>query len=131
MPEHKDWLSRALDDLDTAKMTSDGKAYRVVVSTGMFHTQQCAEKSLKAYLAYKDDPLRRIHDLVALLNLCKKFDDEFEAIRPEIIALNPYLCNTRYPEDCFLMPDVTTLRVSIKQAEKIYYFVYDKIYGIK
>lgn len=84
MHGHNEWLSLALDDLDTAKMVSDGA--RIIVSTGMFHTQQCAEKSLKAYLVYQEEPLRRIHDLVALLVLCKKFDEDFETIRQDVMA---------------------------------------------
>ena len=125
MQDHNEWLKFAFEDLQVAQKLADEE--HPFIGSAMFHTQQCAEKSLKAFLVYKEEPLRRIHDLVALINLCKIFDEEFEAIRSDVVALNPYLCQTRYPDDCFMMPDVTALHAAVKQAHKIFYFVSDKI----
>jgi HEPN domain-containing protein len=105
------------------KLTQEGE----FIGQAMFFAQQYAEKSLKAYLIHKQEPLRRIHDLVSLVNLCKKIDDEFASIMIEAADLNPYLCRTRYPDDWYFMPDLTTLRVSVQQAQKIYDFVVVKI----
>lgn len=93
----------------------------------MFFAQQCAEKSLKEYLAYHKEPLRRIHDLAALIELCKRFDADFTAIALDAADLNPYVCGTRYPDDSHLISYLTTLRIAVKQAQHIYEFVVDKI----
>jgi len=41
--------------------------------------------------------------------------------------LDHILCQTRYPDDCFAMPDLTTTIIAIDQAKKIYDFVIDKV----
>jgi HEPN domain-containing protein len=66
MPKHEEWLQFAEDDLKAAsrRMLSPKE---IVLGPALYHTQQCAEKALKAYLVYKQQPLRRIHDLVELL----------------------------------------------------------------
>jgi HEPN domain-containing protein len=125
MQKHNAWLDLATSDLRLAqKLTKEGE----FVGQAMFLAQQCAEKSLKAYLAYKREPIRRIHDLVTLVNMCKRIDADFSSILMEAADLNPYLCRTRYPDDCYLMPDLTTLKISVQQAQKIYDFVVNKMY---
>jgi HEPN domain-containing protein len=53
----KEWLRYAKSDLNTAKhMFKD--VYPKETEISCYHTQQCAEKSLKAYLIAKEtDPL--------------------------------------------------------------------------
>jgi HEPN domain-containing protein len=53
----KEWLRYAKSDLNTAKhMFNDVNPKETEISC--YHTQQCAEKSLKAYLIAKEtDPL--------------------------------------------------------------------------
>lgn len=124
MQDHNEWLKFAANDLRAAeKLAHDDDP---VIGPAMFLTQQCAEKALKAFLAHHNEPIRRIHDLVALVNLCKQFDKQFELIESDAADLNPYLCKTRYPDDCLLMPDLTTLKMSIQQAHAILNFVIDK-----
>ena len=125
MQDHNEWLKFAFEDLKAAKKLISGED--PLIGSATFHTQQCAEKSLKGFLAYSGAPLRRIHDLTALVSFCKKIDAEFLDIESEAASLNPYLCQTRYPEDSFLMVDLTTAYISIDQAEKIYDLVMSKI----
>lgn len=123
MRKHNTWLDFAYMDLKAAKklLAED------LIGPAIFHTQQCGEKALKAYLEYKNEPIRRIHDLVKLVTLCKQFDKDFEEVADAAVSLNPFLCQTRYPDDCFMMPDITTLKFCIEQAEKILDFVESKI----
>ena len=54
-----------------------------------YHSQQCAEKSLKAYLISKMTDPPRTHDLLELNNLCAIHDANFIAIQPDCIK-SPY-----------------------------------------
>lgn len=66
--------------------------------TVCFHSQQCAEKYLKAYLISLGVLFSRTHDLVVLLNLIPE-EDAFP-VRPEHIkSLNRYSVEARYPGD--------------------------------
>ena len=59
----KDWLRYAKSDLNTAShMFNNVNPKETEISC--FHTQQCAEKSLKAYLALKNIAPPRTHDLL-------------------------------------------------------------------
>jgi len=59
-----------------------------------FHSQQCAEKYLKAYLVQQQIHFQRTHDLMELLALC---DDSFTKIALWLQTLNSYSVETRYP----------------------------------
>jgi len=56
--EVRQWLLKARRDLESAKVLFDRK----LNDTSVYHCQQAAEKSLKAYLAWHKVPLIKIHD---------------------------------------------------------------------
>jgi hypothetical protein len=60
------WLQFAADDLDTARVLLGAMPPRVRQS--LFHAQQAAEKSLKAFLIWHEQPFPLTHDLARLLN---------------------------------------------------------------
>ncbi|MBI3913155.1 MAG: HEPN domain-containing protein [Chloroflexi bacterium] len=62
-----------------------------------FHSQQCAEKYLKAFLIAQRVEPPRTHNLIELLRLCLKRDGTFEMIRPAFESLNLYAAVIRYP----------------------------------
>ncbi len=124
MPRPKDWLEFAHDDLIAAKVIlREGCA----ISTVFYHSQQCAEKSLKAFLSFKSHTILKTHDLVSLLNLCKGFDRDFDTLMVNAYDLNPFASKTRYPDDFYLMPDLTVAQDSIEKAGQIFEFVKGKI----
>ncbi len=124
MQRHKEWLSFAEDDLKAAKLMLFNE--EIILGPALYHTQQCAEKAIKAFLIYKDKPLRRIHDLVELVHLCIELDGDFEEILMDAADLNPYATRARYPDSYYIMPDVTTAHVNFNQAKKIFEFVKTK-----
>lgn len=63
----------------------------------MFHAQQAAEKSLKAFLTWHDIPFRKTHDLRELFDLCVSVDSSFETLRDPSEGLTPYAWRFRYP----------------------------------
>ena len=63
----RQWLLRAQRDLKTAdRLAADADLAGMVT----FHCQQAAEKALKGYLASRNQPFRRTHDLRELLGQC-------------------------------------------------------------
>ena len=61
------------------------------------HAQQCAEKSLKAFLTLRGVLFKKIHDLKEILQFC----DAIEPLSGElgtIETLSPYAVELRYPE---------------------------------
>ena len=125
MQKHRQWLLFAEDDLKAAKRMLYDK--EIILGPALYHTQQCAEKALKAYLVFKDQPLRRIHDLVELVHLCADFDQDFTLLLPDAADLNPYVSRARYPDSYYSMPDVSIAEANIQQAAKILGFVKNKI----
>jgi HEPN domain-containing protein len=62
-----------------------------------FHSQQCAEKYVKAFLQEHNIRFEKIHNLVRLLQQCTAVDGTFELIRPHLELLNAYAVDIRYP----------------------------------
>lgn len=79
MKQHEIWLLKAENDLKSAEKLSDGDD--PVLDTAIYHTQQCAEKSLKAYLVYVEKIVRKVHDLDVLLTDCLEVDESFKSLK--------------------------------------------------
>jgi len=124
MKPHEEWLFKTLHDIESSKLLF--KENKELFDISIYHTQQCAEKSLKAFLAYKEQELDKTHSLIILVNLCIFLDTEFKKIQETAIFLNPYSTLFRYPEGN-LMPTFEETDKAIKLSEKIYNFVVDKI----
>lgn len=62
-----------------------------------FHSQQVAEKYLKAFLQEHGQPISRTHGLLDLLALCIKIEPEFHIIRADLNMLEGYSVQFRYP----------------------------------
>jgi len=89
------WLAKAEEDFNVANfLLSQGQPY---LSTIGFHSQQCAEKYLKAYLARHQVEFPKTHHLGALLDLISKINSSLADSLKEITALNPYSVTVRYP----------------------------------
>jgi len=63
-----------------------------------FHSQQCAEKYLKALLLYRGVAFPRTHDLRLLLDLMPA-GVSLGLRREQVIPLNRYVIEGRYPGD--------------------------------
>jgi len=124
MLPHEEWLFKAEHDLESAKflMTSQKQFYDIAI----YHTQQCAEKSLKAFLAFKEQEIDKVHNLMVLVNQCSSYDNEFESLKQLAVFLNPYATIYRYPEGD-LLPPKKDVDKAMELAEIIYDFVKNKI----
>jgi len=95
----KQWLSLADEDLHLAEqaMTLQGKEgppYRLIA----YHTQQCAEKYLKAFLVYCVVDFPYTHNISILLELCSEHADWPEELQ-DAEQLTLYSITTRYPRE--------------------------------
>ena len=64
--EIRAWLAKASQDLGSAEwLLASPKPF---YSTVGFHCQQAAEKTIKAYLTWRDEPFEKTHSLVALVH---------------------------------------------------------------
>jgi HEPN domain-containing protein len=105
--EVREWLEKAGSDLISARILLAHDP--PVPETAAFHCQQTAEKALKGYLTWGATAFGRFHDLDYLLSPCEAQDPRSVGIRPEVVALNPFAVEIRYP--------ATTLVVSVSDAQ--------------
>lgn len=87
-----------------------------------FHAQQCAEKSLKAYLALIGHRVPKTHDLRALADLALKHCSDLTDGLNSIENLVKYVTASRYPTD--LVFTDTHVSDAIRIAELAYKTLY-------
>ena len=91
----RQWLAYAKEDLHFArhglKLGSDCP-FRLVA----YHAQQCAEKSLKAFLVFHGDDFPFTHNISALLERCEKYAGWINRLE-EAEELTVYAISVRYP----------------------------------
>ena len=89
----RDWLEivqqdlRGADELDNAALPA----------LAVYHWQQAAEKALKAYLTWQQQPFLKTHDLLALVHQCEAVDSSFGQLQPAAQMLTPFVSQFRYP----------------------------------
>lgn len=95
-PETVEWAAKADADLDTAKREAavvESSNYDAVC----FHSQQCAEKYLKAVMVENGVRVPRIHDLEALVNLLSSRYPELQKVVHLARILSAMAVEVRYP----------------------------------
>jgi HEPN domain-containing protein len=92
----KEWVDKAESDFDAADLTLHGREVPIIDAV-CFHSQQCAEKYLKAYLQENLIRFERRHELIPLLELCLIVDSEFEILREPLQSLEQFAVLIRYP----------------------------------
>lgn len=92
MREAERWPAFARDDLRIAELAMNEGIYNQVC----FHSEQCVEKVLKAWLASKDKRIPRTHRMADLLTLIPA--DVLKDMAEEILLLDRFYIPTRYPD---------------------------------
>ena len=95
--EVRAWLSKAAKDLAAADY--ELRADPPFVEDILFHSQQAAEKSLKAFLSWHGLPFRKTHNLVELGEACGHIDQSLESLFRRAAPLTEYAWKFRYPGD--------------------------------
>ena len=92
----RQWVEKAEHDL--LNIENNLAASEIPWDTVCFHAQQCAEKYLKAILAWKQVEVPKTHDLRLLLQrISAHLSLELNVAR--ILLLNRYTIEARYPGD--------------------------------
>ncbi|MBL0061874.1 MAG: HEPN domain-containing protein [bacterium] len=89
-------LRKAESDLTTAKLCLDSGQS---LDASCFHSQQAAERALKAFLVSRSVDAPRIHNIEKLAGLCESEDSVFGTIREDASRLTPYAVELRYDEE--------------------------------
>lgn len=118
----RSWLKKAQHDLGSAKrLASEPGAY---LDTAVYHCQQAAEKSLKAFLVYRDIKFEKTHNLLALVDLCAEIEPSFKELSDAASSLAPYATAFRYPDEFFESePAKEEFDLALQQAERFLAFV--------
>ncbi|MDR1469016.1 MAG: HEPN domain-containing protein [Spirochaetaceae bacterium] len=119
-----DWIRHAKSDLNTARHMFED-VYPKETEISAWHSQQCAEKALKAFLVANDIDPPKIHNLDELDKLCQNIDAGFSEIWGDCQKLNPYGSAVRYPNE--LVVDEAIVQAAIKRAQKVYDFCVSRI----
>ena len=95
-PLTDEWIEKAEKDLATAS-----REFRVRKMPNYdavcFHSQQCAEKYLKAILQEQNIAFGKTHNLTTLLDLITPKEPSWELMRPNLEKLNVFAVQVRYP----------------------------------
>jgi HEPN domain-containing protein len=91
--ESRAWMEKAAVDLRSAEALLRVK----IPSSALFHCQQAAEKSFKAFLTWHKAPFRRVHDLEEIGGLCVSIDPTLAAVAKRAEPLSAYAWKVRYP----------------------------------
>lgn len=95
-PLTDEWVKKAEGDWEAAQ-----KMYRArkipVYDAACYHSQQCAEKYLKARLVEAGITVAKTHDLLLLLNLILPIEPNWLSLQLHLDALNKFAVVYRYP----------------------------------
>ena len=121
MKSYEEWVYKAEQDLKSAKLLLANK----LTSPAIYHTQQCGEKALKAFLAFKNMIVPKSHNLDELCLKCCELEESFNTIYMNAIDLNGFDVRFRYP-GTVLDPSVKDVQNAIIDSEIIFNFVKSK-----
>jgi len=124
LKQHEVWLNKARNDLLSANKLIAGE--EPVIDTAVYHTHQCAEKSLKAFLAFKNKAIIRTHDLITLVDICVELNPDFTKLYELAEELNPYSILFRYTAE-IMEPDMSEALDAIQKAKQVLDFVIRKL----
>ncbi|MBI4833104.1 MAG: HEPN domain-containing protein, partial [Candidatus Lindowbacteria bacterium] len=93
----RQWLWKAEADMDAAEDLLSGE--RLSYYPSCFHSQQAAEKLLKAFLTWHQIEFPKTHIFGELLDLISPIDRGLADSIKDVTKLNPYGVEVRYPGD--------------------------------
>lgn len=116
-PLTSEWIQKAEDDFTVARRELNARKSPVYDAV-CFHSQQCAEKYLKAYLQENNIPVPRTHQLSDLLKLCNELNGSFELILVDINIIEPFSVNIRYPGNRANKEDAKMVFIAVQKIRR-------------
>ncbi|MBN2550405.1 MAG: HEPN domain-containing protein [Anaerolineales bacterium] len=118
-----EWVEKAEGDFLTA-----GREYRVRKAPNYdavcFHSQQAAEKYLKAILQESGKLIPRLHSLADLLALITKIDGSFLLLQADLNVMEGYAVLFRYPG---LVADKVEAKAALQASKRVRAFTRVKL----
>jgi HEPN domain-containing protein len=93
--EVRRWLEKADHDRSGAEAALERDP--ALADIAAFHCQQAVEKTLKAYLVWREQEFEKTHDLRTLVLLCADLDASFSQLLADVAPLTAYAVRFRYP----------------------------------
>jgi HEPN domain-containing protein len=116
----RNWLIKAQHDLAAArKLSTDPDPY---LDVAVYHCQQAAEKVIKGFLVFRDQPFEKTHDVEVLITLALRYDARFSEWLEAAVRVAPYATEFRYPSE-LLEPDPDEFEQAMEAASGLYDFV--------
>lgn len=91
----RNWLTKAQHDLAAAQKLATGSSDFLDVA--IYHCQQAAEKAVKGFLVFHDQPFEKTHDIEVLVSLAQRINTGFSDWLEAAVNLTPYATEFRYP----------------------------------
>jgi HEPN domain-containing protein len=107
------WLLKASHDPAAARLLAQGD--RPILDVAIYHCQQAAEKTVKAFLVFNDEFPDRTHDVNVLMQRAILFEPGLVALRDAAIRTTPYATLFRYPR-LINMPDRNQVAEALGQT---------------
>lgn len=111
----QDWVAYAEEDFDVAKTTL--RRSKPFISPSCFHSQQCAEKYLKAMLVSKNVEFPKTQDLLALNTLCNNAEILTGFTHGDLDKLSAHANHAYGPPDIRITPEEA--REALKTATTV------------
>lgn len=90
------WIEKAEEDYLLAQHLLEDSSF---INAIAFHSQQAAEKYIKAYLVREQIEFPKTHDIGMLLNIVSKHNPSLAESLNSAIILTDYGVDVRYPDD--------------------------------
>lgn len=108
-----EWIEKAEGDYQTAQRELRARKFPNFDSSA-FHSQQCAEKYLKARLQEGNIRFPFTHDLAVLLALAIPVEPLWSGLLPSAKLLSIHAVKTRYPGSAVTRPDAKDMLIRCK-----------------
>ena len=121
-----EWLKYANMDIDAAQQlyAQRQNPRQRPIEIILYHCQQGAEKSLKAYMVQNGSFPPKTHELQKLRLICKQWNDKFDNYRliNHCTFLDPFGVRIKYPKHNMSLDSSQAAR-GLNSAKRIYDFV--------
>lgn len=114
LDEARRWLAVARKDLNAARMLLSAEP-----ALSAFHSQQAAEKAVKALLASRNVAFRKTHDITELGHQCAALEPPLDPILQQAADLTEYAVVFRYL-DAPREPDEQEAREALDVAQQLF-----------
>ncbi len=118
-----EWIEKAEGDWSTALRERQARK-QPNFDAACFHSQQVAEKYLKAFLQEQGINIPYTHNLIDLAVLCSQIDQTFLLLQNDLKSLEGYAVRFRYPG---VKADRLEAAKAIKTADVIRKFIRGKL----